>query len=99
MDKRKKPMDKELQRQQRNALYDAIDRGDLALREAVKCMRSVSGLTQIEFAEHRGVSIKVIQEIERGMANPTINTLNQIGRIFGLEVSFVRSEKLLAKLK
>ena len=99
MDKRKKPVDKDVRRQQRNELYDAIDRGELPLREAVKRMRAISGLTQAEFAEHRNVSIKVIKEIERGVANPTVNTLNQIGGIFGLEVAFVRSEKLVAELK
>ncbi len=97
MDKRKKAVDKELLRQQRNAFYEAIDRGELPLRDAVKRMRAISGLTQIEFAEHRGVSIKVIKEIERGVANPTVNTLNQIGSIFGLEVTFVRKDKLLTK--
>lgn len=99
MDKRKKPVDKDVRRQQRNELYDAIDRCELPLREAVKRMRSISGLTQAEFAEHRNVSIKVIKEIERGVANPTVNTLNQIGSIFGLEVAFVRAEKLVAELK
>lgn len=98
MDKRRKPVDKELLRLQRNELYAAIDRGELSLREAVKRMRSISGLTQLEFAEHRGVSVKVIKEIERGAANPTVNTLNQIGSIFGLEVTYVRRGKLVAKL-
>ena len=94
MDKRKKPVDREFQRQQRNELYDLVGRGALPLREAVKRMRALSGLTQVEFAEHRGVSLKVIKDIERGQANPTVNTLNQIGAIFGLEVSFVRKENL-----
>ena len=98
MDKRKKPLDKELLRQQRRDLYDAIDRNELPLRAALKRMRALSGLTQVEFAEHRGVSVKVIKEIERGVANPTVNTLNLIGSIFDLEVTFVRKEKLAGKV-
>jgi transcriptional regulator with XRE-family HTH domain len=90
MDKRRKPLDKETLRAQRNAFYEAIAAGELTLQEAVKRMRAMSGLTQQEFADHRGISIKVIKEIERGIGNPTVNTLNQIASIFGLEVSFVR---------
>lgn len=89
MDKRKKPLDKQTARRQREDFHQAIARGELTLQDAVKRMRQVSGLTQAEFAAHRDVSLKVIKEIERGMANPTVHTLNQIGRVFGLEVAFV----------
>jgi DNA-binding XRE family transcriptional regulator len=90
MDKRRKPIDKETLRQQRNDFYAAIERGELTLQMAVKRMRAISRMTQLEFAENRGISVKVIKEIERGIGNPTTNTLNQIGKIFELEVSFVR---------
>lgn len=94
MDKRRKPIDKEAARDQRAELYEAIDRGQISLRDAVKRMRKISGLTQTEFAGHRGVSAKVIKEIERGTGNPTVNTLNQIGKFFGLEVTFVRTANI-----
>ena len=90
MDKRKKPVSKEALRQQRDALYAGIENGELSLRDAVKRMRAISRMTQPEFAAHRGVSVKVIKEIERGIGNPTVNTLNQIADIFGLEVAFAR---------
>lgn len=89
MDRRRKPVDREILQQQRAAFYEAIGRGELTLQEAVKRMRALSRLTQQEFADHRGVSVKVIKEIERGVGNPTVNTLNQIAAIFGLEVAFV----------
>jgi transcriptional regulator with XRE-family HTH domain len=60
-------------------------------------MRQISGLTQVEFAAHRGLSAKVIKEIERGTGNPTVKTLNQIGTFFGLEVAFVRTHKTPAE--
>lgn len=94
MQARKKPIDKEIARQRRTELYDAVNRGELSLRDTVKGMRKISRLTQTEFAAHRGVSAKVIKEIERGIGNPTVNTLNRIGQFFGLEVAFVRSDKL-----
>jgi transcriptional regulator with XRE-family HTH domain len=97
MDKRRKPVDKEAARLQRAELYEAIDRGAIGLQEAIKAMRRISRLTQAEFAAHRGVSAKVIKEIERGTANPTVSTLNQIGSFFGLEVTFARSGNMHGK--
>ena len=94
MNSRKKTVDKEAARQLRAELYAAIDLGELGLQEAVKRMRTISRLTQPEFAARVGVSAKVVKEIERGIGNPTTATLNQIGQFFGLEVAFVRSDKL-----
>ncbi|MBV6320520.1 helix-turn-helix domain-containing protein [Duganella violaceipulchra] len=90
----KKAEDKESARARRTELYDAVARGQLSLRDAVKQMRKISRLTQAEFAAHRGVSTKVIKEIEGGHGNPTVQTLNRIGEFFGLEVAFVRTETL-----
>ena len=55
----------------------------------VREMRAVSGLTQEDFAQHRGVSARVVKALELGQGNPTVATLNRIGAIFGLEVGFV----------
>ena len=55
MDKRKKLIDKEILRAQRMALFDAIERGEISLRDAARQMRALSRLTQPEFAAHRGV--------------------------------------------
>lgn len=74
----------------RRAFYEGIVRGDLTIAEAMKAMRKITGLTQAEFAAHRGVSRRVIQDIERGTGNPTIDSLNSIGKLFGLQVAFVR---------
>jgi transcriptional regulator with XRE-family HTH domain len=93
----KKTIDKEMARKLRTELYDAVNRGELSLQNTVKQMRKISRLTQTEFAVHRGLSPRVIKEIERGIGNPTVNTLNRIGQFFGLEVAFVRSKKLQAQ--
>jgi DNA-binding XRE family transcriptional regulator len=94
MARTKKKVDKEQLRQRRAELYEAISGGKITLQEAVKEMRAISQLTQAGFAAHRGVSTKVIKEIENGTGNPTIVTLNRIGAFFGLEVAFVRTETL-----
>lgn len=94
MNSRKRPIDKEVARKLRTELYTEIDRGELSLQDAVRRMRKISRLSQPEFAAHLGVSAKVVKEIERGVGNPTVGSLNRIGQFFGLEVTFVRSEKL-----
>lgn len=94
MTSRKTSIDKDAARKLRAELYEQIDRGELSLQDAVKRMRKISRLSQPEFATHLGVSVKVVKEIERGVGNPTVSSLNRIGQFFGLEVAFVRSEKL-----
>lgn len=67
-----------------------IAAGELPFENAIKRTRAISGLTQQEFADHRGVSVKDLKEIERGIANLTVNTLNQIAGNFELDVSLIR---------
>lgn len=73
----------------RRTFYDRIERGDLTLPEAIKAMREMTGLTQAEFAAHRGVSRRVVQDVERGTGNPTVESLNSIAKLFGLQVGLV----------
>jgi len=52
-------------------------------------MRAIAGMTQEEFAQHRGISARVIKALELGQGNPTVATLKRIGELFGLEVALV----------
>lgn len=82
----KKHVDTALEKQQ---LREAIERGEISLGEAVRRMRKISGMNQKAFAQKIvGVSPRVLAEIELGRANPTVETLNKIGRAFGYEVGF-----------
>jgi len=94
MARTKKSVTKDQLRQRRNELYDAITAGEVTLQHAVREMRALARMTQEEFAAHRGVSTKVIKEIEGGKGNPTVQTLNRIGEFFGLQVAFVRTATL-----
>ncbi len=89
MDKRRKHIDPEAERQLRTRFYENIKAGKLNVADAVREMRRLSRLTQPEFARHRGISLGALRQIEAGEGNPTIETLDKIGSIFGLEVSFV----------
>jgi len=44
-------------------------------------------LTQKDVAEMAGITFKSISEIELGIRNPSINTLNKILEVLGLELS------------
>jgi transcriptional regulator with XRE-family HTH domain len=86
---KRKPIDKAQVRDRRNRLLESAAAADLSLTEGVREMRAIAGMTQEEFARHRGVSARVIKAIELGQGNPTVATLNRIGQFFGLEVAFV----------
>ncbi|GAB6846396.1 helix-turn-helix transcriptional regulator [Paraburkholderia sp. A1RI_3L] len=86
---RRNPPTRDEQNALRRAFYESIERGDMSIAETMKTMREMTGLTQEEFAAHRGVSRRVIQDIERGTGNPTVESLNSIAKLFGLQVGFV----------
>ena len=44
-------------------------------------------LTQKDVAEMAGITFKSISEIELGIRNPTINTLNRVLDVLGLDLS------------
>jgi DNA-binding XRE family transcriptional regulator len=75
----------------RRELYARIDRGEIGLVHAIKMMRRIAGKTQVEYARLVGVSPRILKEIERGVGNPTIETLRKILRPFRLEVGVRRS--------
>jgi putative transcriptional regulator len=82
----------EQRRELRVALYDELD--TLTLAEAVKRMREVTGMTQGDFAARiAGISKPALANIERGAANPTVATLERIGKAFGLDVGFRRKPR------
>lgn len=71
-------------------LYDALDRDELTLQQASRRMRRILGLSQPAYAALVGISAQALMDFERGKGNPTLKTLEAIGRPFGLEVCFRR---------
>ena len=49
--------------------------------------RGYLNLTQKDVAEMAGITFKSISEIELGIRNPSINTLNSILDVLGLDLS------------
>lgn len=49
--------------------------------------RDYLNLTQKDVAEMAGITFKSISEIELGIRNPSLNTLNSILEVLGLEIT------------
>ncbi|CAD7038454.1 transcriptional regulator [Pseudorhizobium halotolerans] len=73
----------------RRTLAERARTGDLRLPDAVVEIRRGLGLTQDEFAKTLSLTRRQVAEIEAGTANPTLETLGKIGRLFGFTVGFI----------
>ena len=83
----KKPTKEEIL-ENRRTLAERARTGDLRLPEAVADIRKGFGMTQEEFAKTLSLTRRQVAEIEAGIANPTLETLEKIGRVFGFGVGF-----------
>jgi DNA-binding XRE family transcriptional regulator len=89
MDRRRKHIDPDAERDLRERFYQDIEAGRLSIPSAIKTMRRISRLTLSEFARHRGISVGALKQLESGKGNPKVETLRKIGEIFGLGIGFV----------
>ncbi|CAH0343268.1 helix-turn-helix transcriptional regulator [Rhizobium sp. CECT 9324] len=88
----KKPT-KEQILENRRTLAERARTGDLRLPGAVADIRKGFGLTQEEFAKTLSLTRRQVAEIEGGTANPTLETLEKIGRLFGFGIGFVPNSR------
>jgi putative transcriptional regulator len=72
----------------REQFYEQLAQKKLTLAETVKAMRAIIGMTQPEYAKFVGVAPRIIIDIERGVANPTLETLKKIGKPFRLDILY-----------
>jgi len=56
------------------------------LSEIFKSRRKKLGIKQTDLAELSGVSLPTVKDIERGVGNPSISTLDRLFEVLGLEV-------------
>ena len=84
----KKPTKEEIL-ENRRTLAERARNGYLRLPGAVAEIRRGFGMTQEEFAKTLSLTRRQVAEIEAGTANPTLETLERIGRLFGFGIGFV----------
>ena len=57
------------------------------ISKRLKEYRKVHNLPQEQFAEKAGISLPLLSELERGIANPTLQTLEKIASAMALPVA------------
>jgi len=72
----------------REKFYEQLTQKKLTLAETVKAMRAIVGMTQPQYAKFVGIAPRIIIDLERGVGNPTLETLRKIGKPFRLDIVF-----------
>lgn len=54
--------------------------------ELIKERRTVLGLTQQDLSDYTGLSVRIIKSIEAEKGNPSLNTLEKIVEVLGMEI-------------
>lgn len=90
---KQKTVDPDTSIQQREDFYNDIAAGSLSLADAVKRMRHIVGMTQADYAKLIGIAPRVLMDIERGVANPRLSTLEKLAKPFGLNLGFIRTKR------
>ena len=57
-----------------------------SIGKSIKARRKALKVTQLQLAKLAEVSVNTLYKIERGQANPTLETLDGIADVLGLEV-------------
>lgn len=90
MDKRFKPLTGIEELDVRRALLDDIEANPgRPVPETIRLVRTTLRLTIAEYAKLCGVSARGLQDIERGIKSPTLDTVTKLLRPMGLRVGVV----------
>lgn len=54
--------------------------------QTIKKRREVMQVTQEMLAEHSGVGLRTLKQFESGKGNPTLQTLQKLADVLGMEV-------------
>ena len=77
----------------REELFSRIDDGTISIGETTRLMRKTLGMNRRDYAEKiLKISHDTLQAVETGKGNPTLKTLQLIGKPFDLNVGFVRKK-------
>jgi putative transcriptional regulator len=85
---RRRQIPKEILPEERQRFYEQLIAGELSLVMASKRMRELINLDQDEFARLVGIAPRTLKDFEAERGNPTLITLQKIGKPFGLSLVF-----------
>ena len=66
-----------------------VRQGYVTLSEGTRRMREITGKTQQEYAQFLEIAPRTLIDLERGVGNPQLKTLQKIAKPFGLQIAFV----------
>jgi transcriptional regulator with XRE-family HTH domain len=69
----------------------------LKIGNMLKARRKSLRVTQLQLAELADMSINTLYKMERGQANPTLDTLDKVANILGLELTLVPQKNQMDK--
>ena len=58
------------------------------LGEAIKIRRKELDITQPHLAELAQISINTLYKLEKGQGNPTLDVINKLAEVLGMELTF-----------
>lgn len=75
-----------MQRNCNFCIESTINHTLMELGAIIKERRALLGISQQDLSDFSGVGISTIKDLERGVGNPSIKTLNKILEVVGLEM-------------
>lgn len=72
-------------------LLAQLAQGEVSIGEAVYGLRkNVTGLRQDKFARMCKISLRALRQIEHDEGNPTLQTLNNVFKLFGMQMGVIK---------
>lgn len=65
-----------------------INHTNMNIGTIIKKRRSLLGISQQDLSDYSGVGISTVKDLERGVGNPSVLTLQKLLDVVGLEMSF-----------
>lgn len=59
------------------------------LKEIIKNRRKILGISQNDLSEISGIGLRTLKQLERGKGNPTLEVLNKLAEVLGLELLLI----------
>ena len=60
----------------------------MVLKDTLKERRSQLKISQFDLAEMAGVSLATVKDIERGKGNPSLQTVEKMLAVLGMEITY-----------
>ena len=85
---RRRKIAKEVLPEERERFYRELQEGLLSLAETSRRMRELLDLDQAEYAKLIKISSRTLIDLETEKGNPTLQTLEKLGKPFGLKLVY-----------